>query len=101
MVNRVIASELRTLNANLPESLTAESIPPGNPNTRSATVYILKGGPLFITTLEGREPSELSHPINLGDELDVIGAEDLRLLRMMVIKRTDIEIIYSGGGDQL
>ncbi len=100
--NRAIATELRTLQAGLPEGLTTEFIPPTNGSTFSATVSIITGGPIYINNaIEGTEPNTGSHPINIGDELDVLGTEDLRLLRMMVTQRTDIEITYFGGGDQV
>ena len=99
--NRLIASENRILHPGEVVGLTTESIPPDNPMTMSASIFMVSGGPLYFDAIENQVPSSDSMPMEPGDELDVIGAEDLRLVRLMATSTTRLDISYFGGGDQV
>ncbi len=99
--NRLIASETRILHPGQPVALTSEFIPPDNGMTMAATITVLSGGPMYFHAVEGEYPSNDTRPAEVGDELDVIGAEDLRLIRLMAVTTTRLDIDYFGGGDQV
>ena len=99
--NRLIKNEQITLHPGVSTPLSAAYVPPINPNTRSATVTVLKGGPMYFDATEDQYPSVDTRPADLGDELDVIGSEDLRLCRLMATETTLLDIDYFGGGDQV
>ena len=98
--NRLIHSEPFSLSGGEVKSLSIAFVPPANPNTRSATITLLRGGPVYFRAVEGESPTSSDRPIELGDELDVIGSEDLRLLRIMTPVSANLEISYFGGGQQ-
>ncbi len=99
--NRLIHSEPFSLHNGEVKSLSVAFVPPASPMTISATVTLLRGGPVYFRAMEGESPTSSDRPIELGDELDVIGSEDLRLLRLMSPVSANLEISYFGGGDQL
>ena len=101
MPNRLIHSERKSLSSGISTPLSLAYVPPQNGNTQSATITLLKGGPVHFRAMEGENPSDSDRAMELGDELDVIGSEDLRLLRLMTPDSADVEISYFGGGDQL
>ena len=98
---RLIASETRILHPGQPEALTTEFVPPANPMTMSATVFLIKGGPMYFHAVEDEYPTSNTTPVDEGDTLDIIGSEDLRLIRLMATSTTHLEISYFGGGDQV
>ena len=99
--NRQIASEHRTIEPGQVIALTPAFTPPANPMTMSATVVVTKGGPMYFDAIEGGAPSNNSEPAEVGDQLDVIGSEDLRLVRLTATSATRLRIRYFGGGDQV
>lgn len=99
--NRLIKSEVIILHPGQARGLTSTYIPPKSPNTRSATITVLKGGPMYFDATEGQAPSSDTAPAELGDELDVIGSEDLRLVQLMAAETTNLAVSYFGGGDQI
>ena len=99
--SRQIASEHRILELGQVIALTTEFVPPANPMTFSATVFVVRGGPMYFNAVEGEPPSSNSAPAEVGDTLDIIGAEDLRLVRLLAASTTHLDISYFGGGDQV
>jgi len=101
MPNRLIHSESLRLSDGEMKPLTPDYVPPKSPNTASATVTLLQGGPVYFRAVEGERPTNSDRPMELGDELDIIGSEDLRLVRLMAANSARLEVSYFGGGDQL
>ncbi len=101
MPNRLIHSEPLALSGGEVHPLSSAYIPPDSPNTVSATVTLLFGGPVHFRAIEDESPTDSDRPMELGDELDIIGSEDLRFLRLMAPGSARLEISYFGGGDQL
>ena len=106
MANRLLHSE--TLVFDGVKSLTTEFVPPANPLTYSATLTLIKNGsdlnpiPVHFRAVEGENPSTTDRFMELGDELDVISSEDLRLLRLLPVGgEVCVEVSYFGGGDQV
>ena len=107
MPHRLIHSEPFSLRDGEIKPLSLAFSSPGSPNTVAATITLLGGGTLTIPpkvhfrAMEDESPSSSDRFLEIGDELDVIGSEDLRLLKLLAVGNARLEISYFGGGDQL
>ncbi len=103
--NRLIHSEPFNVDGEV-KRLSSAFIPPsqdvqGNSNTFSATYALLSGGPVYFRAIEGESPSDSDVPVEVGDELDVIGSEDLRLVKFFCPTTSIGVMSYYGSGDQV
>ena len=103
--NRLIHSEPFNIDGEI-RTLTPAFIPPsqdvqGNSNTFSATYALLSGGPVYFRAIEGESPSDSDVPVEVGDELDVIGSEDLIRVKFYCPVTSIGVMSYYGSGDQI
>ena len=98
--DRTIQTEPFNLDGEV-KALPRKFVPDGNSNTHSATYSLLSGGPVYFRAIEDQSPTDSDVPIEVGDELDVIGSEDLRLVKFYCPGLAIGVVTYRGAGDHV